>query len=179
MKNALQGIVMIFSRKDSRLVAVFSGIVLFVFLLVLQNGKATLQVFSLSFLLMSEMLFLASKTFFDVKTTFTNTALFLGVVGSVLGGVNMGLAYTYMKIRGEVILKSGVYQGFGLVLAFLGIGCAACGTALLSLILGMFGFSTVLSIFPYGGQEVGYIGVLLLLMATYSLAKKVIAPNVC
>ena len=84
-----------------------------------------------------------------------------------------------MKIRGEVIIKSGVYSGIGLIFAFLGIGCAACGTAFLSVILGFFGFSTMLNVLPYQGQEIGYIGLIFLSIATYVLANKVMAPRVC
>ena len=76
-------------------------------------------------------------------------------------------------------MKSGLYSGIGLMVAFLGIGCAACGTAFLSLVLGFFGFSAMLNVLPYQGQEIGYIGLIILCIATYSLAKKVTAPNVC
>lgn len=82
-------------------------------------------------------------------------------------------------MRGEIILRSGLYSGAGLILAFLGVGCAACGTALISILLGVFGFSTMLQVFPYQGEEVGYIGLLILLIATYSLSQKVAAPSVC
>jgi hypothetical protein len=85
----------------------------------------------------------------------------------------------YVKVRGEVILKSGLYSGVGLLFAFLGIGCAACGTAFLSVLLSFFGFSAMLSVLPYQGQEIGYVGIIFLCIATYTLAKKVTAPNVC
>lgn len=96
-----------------------------------------------------------------------------------MGGINISLAYTYVKIRGEAIVKSGLYSGFGLFLAFLGVGCAACGTAFLSVILGFFGFSAMIGALPYQGAEIGYIGLIFLCIATYSLSKKVTAPNVC
>lgn len=84
-----------------------------------------------------------------------------------------------MKVRGDLIIQSGLYSGLGLIFAFLGIGCAACGTALLSVVLSFFGFSTMLSVLPYKGEEIGYIGILILCIATYVLAQKVTAPNVC
>ena len=84
-----------------------------------------------------------------------------------------------MRLRGEIILRSGLYSGIGLLMAFLGVGCAACGTALLSVLLGFFGFSTMLSVFPYQGEELGYIGIIILLIATYTLSRKVVSPAVC
>jgi len=96
-----------------------------------------------------------------------------------LGGINISLAYTYMRLRGQIILRSGLYSGIGVFMAFLGIGCAACGTALLSILLGFFGLSAMLNLLPYQGQEIGYIGLIFLSIASYSLAQKVSAPNVC
>ncbi len=76
-------------------------------------------------------------------------------------------------------MASGFYSGIGLILAFLGIGCASCGTAFLTFLLSFFGGATLLHLLPYGGQEIGYLGVIVLLFATYSLAKKTANPTVC
>jgi Na+/alanine symporter len=84
-----------------------------------------------------------------------------------------------MRLRGEVLLDSGMYNGLGLIVAFLGIGCAACGSAFLSVVLSLLGFSSMLSYLPYGGEEIGYIGLLFLFMATYHLSKKVNSPLTC
>ena len=148
-------------------------------LIVTQNGKGAYALFSFDSLPFSKQLYLFIITLFDLPNSFTPGALILATLGSFLGGINLSLAYTYMKLRGEVILKSGVYSGMGLFTAFLGVGCAACGTALLSVILGFFGFSTMLNVLPYQGQEIGYVGLIFLCFATYFLAKKVTAPNVC
>jgi hypothetical protein len=122
---------------------------------------------------------LACAVFFNIADTFTASTLILAVLGSLLAGINISLAYTYMKARREIILKSGLYSGLGLIFALLGIGCAACGTALLSIMLGFFGFSTMLNVFPYQGLEIGYIGIIFLLFATYSLSQKVATPGLC
>jgi len=46
-------------------------------------------------------------------------------------------------------------------------------------VLSVFGFSALITFLPYRGAEIGYLGLLVLCIATYSLAKKVTAPNVC
>src|SRR3989344_5102268 len=114
------------------------------------------------------LLVIMFSTLFDIKNTFTAGSLILATLGSLLGGINLSLAYTYMRLRGEIILHSGLYSGIGLIFAFLGVGCAACGTALFSVILGFFGFSAMLNLLPYQGQEIGYIGLIILCIATYS-----------
>lgn len=153
---------------------------LFLFLLLLsQNGKAAMEMIGLDSLSFIKRLMLAFMVFFDIKSTFTAGTLILATLGSLLGGINLSLAYTYVKMRGETIVKSGLYSGVGLIIAFLGIGCAACGTAFLSVLLGFFGFSAMLNLLPYQGLEIGYIGLIILCIATYTLSKKVTAPNVC
>ena len=179
MELLTASLMLIIKRKDSRLVIIISTLAFFFLLLLAQNGSASLQILSFDVLPVFKRVSLALLTFFDITSTFTVGTLILAVLGSLLGGINLSLAYTYIRIRGDAILKSGLYSGIGLFLAFLGIGCAACGTALLSVILGFFGFSAMLSLLPYQGQEIGYIGLIILSMATYVLARKVSTPLVC
>ena len=179
MKSLLESLHLIAKRKDSRLVIICTTIFLLLLLIITQNGSGAYSVFSFESLPFWKRLYLSLSSLFDIKNTFTPGSLILATLGSLLGGINLSLAYTYMKIRGEVIIKSGLYSGVGLLAAFLGIGCAACGTALLSVILGFFGFSAMLSVLPYQGQEIGYVGLIFLSFATYFLAQKITAPNVC
>lgn len=179
MKNLVSGITLIIKRKDSRLVIIIATFIFLFLLLLSQNGGATKDVLSFDSISFSKRLSLSLSTFFDIKNTFTVNALILAFLGSLLGAINLSLAYTYVRVRGEAILHSHFYNGIGLLFAFLGVGCAACGTALLSVILSFFGFSAVLNFLPYHGQEVGYIGIIVLCIATYSLAQKVMSPNVC
>lgn len=179
MKPLIDSLQLIIIRRDSRFVIIVAAAVFFLSLLMTLNGSAAVAAFSLSSLSFMKQLSLFSDTLFDIQSSFSPGVLHLGILGSVLGGINLSLAYTYFKIRGESIMKSGLYSGVGLILAFLGIGCAACGTAFLSIILGFFGLSAVLSMLPYQGEEIGYLGLLVLCIATYSLSRKVTTPNVC
>jgi hypothetical protein len=179
MKEMLYGLRLVMTRKDGVTVIITSSILFLLLLILSQNGSPAIKVFSLDFLGTSKQLSLFFSTIFDIGNAFTVSTFILAVLGSLLAGINLALAYVYMKTRGEMLIKSGLYTGTGLLLALFGIGCAACGTALLSLILGFFGFSTMLAILPYQGQEIGYVGLIFLLIATYYLSKKLSAPNVC
>lgn len=179
MKQLTSSLTLIFTRRDSRLVIIISTLVFISLLLLVQNGKSALAIYGFDVLPLEKRITLGLATLFDITSTFTTSTLILATLGSFLGGINLSLAYTYMRLRGEVIVKSGLYSGTGLFFAFLGIGCAACGTALLSVILGFFGFSAMLNVLPYQGQEIGYIGLIILIIATYVLAQKVQTPNVC
>lgn len=176
LQSSLQLIV---SRPDSRRVLILTTCLFLLTLLLVQNGASAWALLGFDTIPLFNRLGLVLYTLFDIQSTFTPGTLILAVLGSFLGGINMALAYTYVRVRGQTIISSGMYSGIGLLVAFLGIGCAACGTALLSLILGFFGFSAMLGVLPYEGMEVGYIGIFILCIATYSLSKKVETPNVC
>ncbi len=179
MKSLTDTLALICKRTDSRRVIIYSTLIFFLLLLIAQNGKSALDIYGFQALPLFSRLKLAFATFFDLSSAFTASTLLLAGLGSLLGGINLSMAYTYMRLRGDVILHSGLYSGIGLFTAFLGIGCVACGTAFLSILLSFFGFSAILNFLPYKGEEIGYIGILILCLATYSLAKKVTAPNVC
>lgn len=179
MEQISRGIALIFSRKDSRLIFILATLVFFILLLCVENGKSALTAMNFDTLNIFDRISLSIFTLFDITNTFSISSLILSTLGSLLGGVNISLAFTYMKTRGEIILKSGLYSGLGLFFAFLGIGCAACGTALFAVILSFLGLSTMIHTLPYEGQEIGYIGIIFLCMATYSLASKVTAPGTC
>lgn len=148
-------------------------------LLTTENGKNAISVFTFNTITYYNQIKLFFSTLFDITNTFTINSLILSILGSLLGGINISLAYLYMKTRGEVIIKSGLYSGIGLFLAFIGIGCAACGTALIAVLLSFLGLSAMLHVLPYQGQEIGYIGIIFLCMATYSLAVRVTAGTTC
>lgn len=179
MKQLLFSLHLVFTRKDSRLIIILSTITFLLLLLLTQNGTSVVDIFSFTSLSFAKKVTLGISTLFDIKNTFTGGTLILSILGSLLGSINLSLAYTYIKMRGELILKSGLYSGIGMILAFLGIGCAACGTAFISVLLGFFGFSTMLHVLPYQGEEIGYVGLIILSFATFMLAQKVASPNVC
>ena len=179
MKPLVSSIVLIVKRPDSRWVIISFTLLFLLLLLAVKNGSAVLEIFGFELLSPYKRFLLIISTFFAVSDTFTTGAIILAVLGSLLGGINISLAYTYMKLRGEILVRSGLYSGIGLVIAFLGLGCAACGIAALSVILAFLGLSAMFNLLPYQCLEIGYIGLIFLCIATYSLAHKVMQPAVC
>lgn len=179
MKHLAGSMTIILSRKDSRNVIILTTLLFLLLLLLAVNGKSAFEILSFDTLPLLTRISLFASTFFDIGNMFDAGSLTLAILGAIVGGINVSLAYTYVRLRGELIMRSGLYSGAGLFLAFLGIGCAACGTAFLSVVLSFLGFSSMLHALPYQGMEIGYIGLIILSMATYYLAKRVSAPGVC
>lgn len=169
----------ILSRKDSRNVIIATTLLFLFVLLLFVNGQSAYETVSFDVLPWHERANLFLSTLVDMRSGFDGNSLTLAILGSLLGGINMSLAYTYMRLRGEIILRSGLYSGAGLVLAFIGIGCVACGTAFLSVILSLLGFSAMVHGLPYHGIEIGYVGLIILSLATYYLAKRVSSHSMC
>ena len=67
----------------------------------------------------------------------------------------------------------------GTFATFLGIGCMACGSLLLTTIATYFGIGTLIVYLPYKGEELGFIGILLLIFSIYFMSKNVDKEMVC
>jgi hypothetical protein len=174
-----RSLVVVLRKKEALFVLFASTILIFGAVLLIQKGAAIanlLNLPSLSFNQRSELIF---SHLIDLDSSFTLGTLILALLSSILSGFNISLAYVYFKIHTTSILKNNAYSGVGLLLAIFGLGCAACGTAVLSVALGFFGLSAILLSLPYQGLEVGYLGLFILSVATYKLAQKVTAPKVC
>lgn len=67
----------------------------------------------------------------------------------------------------------------GVMSAVLGIGCAACGSVILTAIFGLVGGVGVLALLPLHGAEFGLIGLVLLLWTAVYLMRRIADPLVC
>jgi len=67
----------------------------------------------------------------------------------------------------------------GLISGIFGIGCAACGTLVLTPLLALIGAGGIVALLPFGGQEFGVFGVGMLGFSIFVIAKKIQEPLVC
>lgn len=85
-----------------------------------------------------------------------------------------------VKEVGKTKGQSGVAAGFlGITSGVFGVGCAACGSFILTSVLSLVGASGALAFLPFGGSEFGIIGVILLAIAIPMTAKQIENPLVC
>lgn len=118
----------------------------------------------------------------SLLTNFTPLAATVAVVTALLLGLNVALLIYYVRLmRGgkrSVFVVSGLSIG-GLVSAVFGIGCAVCGSIILTSVLGLVGASGLLLLLPYGGEEFSFLAIGLLLYATTLLLRRIEAGRVC
>lgn len=116
----------------------------------------------------------------SISTNFTLLSAIVTVAISVLFAANVALTTYFLRRRITQVKQSGAAHGvFGVVSAVVGIGCAACGSLLLSSLLALVGAGWVLAYLPLAGGEFGLIGVVLLVYALHATAKQILSPGVC
>lgn len=126
-----------------------------------------------------EKLQIISSLYGSIGTNFTmlSATYTIGIV--VLFSVNISLLHYLGKRDGWSLQQGSSPSLVGIVSGVFGIGCAACGSLILSTILPVMGLGGALSLLPFGGQEFGLIGIALLVYSTYVLSKRVTASSVC
>jgi len=117
-----------------------------------------------------------------ITSNATAMSAFYTVAIAILFGINSTLLLYYIRrMRGGTrgLGTAGMAGIGGMVSGFFGIGCAACGTFLLTSLLSLVGGAGLLALLPFGGEEFGFLGVGLLLYSVFVLLKKISDPLVC
>lgn len=117
-----------------------------------------------------------------IISNFTLIAATYTSVIALLFGLQITLLVYYISRAQHAaggIGKSSAASIGGMVSGVLGIGCAACGTFVLTSVLVLVGAGGLIAWLPLAGQEFGILGVGLLLYANYLLLKKLAHPFVC
>jgi hypothetical protein len=99
---------------------------------------------------------------------------------SFLVGINIALALFYVRLYKAAPSSLSVAGGaIGFVSAIFGFGCVACGGVFLTAIATTAIGSGLIAALPFGGVEIGYLGVGFLMLSAWILAKAINKPLVC
>lgn len=117
-----------------------------------------------------------------ITTNFNALSLTFAIVLAILFGLNISLFVYYLR-RVQSLGTSRFHFHLssvgGFVSGLLGIGCAACGSIVLTAFLTSVGAGGLLLLLPLHGSEFGILGSGLLLWSSYTLIKKINDPLVC
>ena len=106
--------------------------------------------------------------------TFIATALY-----SIIFALNIHLLIRYYKKHGSLLRSTSSAGAVGAVIGMLGIGCAACGTLALTAALSLIGLGSLLVLLPFNGQEIYYLGIVILIFSSLKLKRMIDKPLVC
>lgn len=116
----------------------------------------------------------------SIATNFTLLSAVATVSTAVLFGVNIALLVYFLNRRAADVMQSGATVGLaGLLSGVIGVGCAACGSFLLTSGLSLVGAAGLLTFLPLEGAEFGLLAVALLIVSIYLTAKQIEKPLVC
>lgn len=178
----IQQLLTVFTRPAYALIASLVGVTVFSVAVWLPNLKLIGTVITSNTATTIEKVQLLMSLYGGITTNFTVVSALYTILIAVLFGVYSALLVYYIRTmrtkRDNTVSVSALGIG-GVVSGFFGIGCAACGTFILTSLLTFGGASTFLALLPFGGQEFGFIGVALLAYAIYSLLKKLNQSLVC
>lgn len=81
--------------------------------------------------------------------------------------ISLNLILIYQSYKYKQISKSGSYtSAFGIIIWVLGIGCISCGAAIITSLLSIVGFTSLLLILPYNGIEFLVFSIILIIIST-------------
>lgn len=116
----------------------------------------------------------------SIFTNFTPVSAILTVVIAIMFGLNVALLTYYIRaMQGAAVGALGATSVGGLVSGFFGIGCAACGSIIVTSLLSLIGAGGLLALLPFGGEEFAFVAVVLLSYSLWQIGKKIHVGKVC
>jgi hypothetical protein len=168
--------------KDIRYVGLASVVafVVFAIAVLIPNIKLLIQIIPDLSISLTVKLNLIFSLFGAIQTNFTILSASYTIAIAILFGINVALFVHYVRSQRTGVTKINGAAGIGgLISGIFGIGCAACGTFILTWVLGFIGAAGLLSFLPLGGEEFGILGVILLILSIKMITKKSNTPQTC
>ena len=161
--------------------AVSITFLVFSFTVLIQNRLLIATVLNEPAATIGEKIVFVGSLYGSILTNFSAFSATTTIAIAILFGTNIALLGFYIStvrsVRGSI--SAGSSSLGGLISGLFGIGCAACGTFILSTLLTSFGAAGLLMILPFRGEELGLIGIGLLTYSIILLGKKLQQPFVC
>ena len=174
----IQALQKVFAKPLFVLLALITSAAVFAFAVWLPNLRLLLAIWTDASVSFGDKLAFPISLLSSIATNFTLLPASYTIAIAFLAGINAALVIHLMRTQREFV-GGGIIGASGIFTGALGLGCAACGSLILTSIVGTVGGIGVLALLPLRGSEFGIIGVLLLGYSTYLLAKRVTKPLVC
>lgn len=152
----------------------------FVFAVWLPNFRLVFHTIVRSDTVLSEKLNLLLNLMGSISTNFTVFSAISTIIIAILFGINIAIIAYFIRKRKVVLGSGSFFASFGGISSgIVGIGCAACGSLVLSTFLPVIGAVGVIALLPLKGKEFSILSIGLLLVSIFAIARKIIEPVVC
>ena len=180
LKNLRVAFGEVFANTSYIALASILAVTAFLFAVWFPNFGLISEVFNASSAPLASKLKVAFSLLGGISTNFSVLSAGYTIAIAALFGVNIAMVVYFLKRTRSRLARQDVAVGFGGVASgALGIGCAACGSFILSTALSSFGAASALAILPLRGGEFGILSVVLLLVSLLLISRKIVAPLIC
>lgn len=135
------------------------------------NGGAFGLVDSLVFLLTLLTSVFTNFIVFSLVTTLA-IAVLVGILTALM-------AYSYRRNKRQSLAKQAAVGGLGISSGAIGLGCAACGSLILSGLGSSIGLASIALFLPFGGKELTLLSISILMFAINQQLRALTQSNVC
>lgn len=156
--------------------AVFLSVMLFA--IWLPNLSFVAGIITSSSLALGQKISILASSLGAIQTNFTFLSGVLTVVVALLFAVQVSLIVFYLKWRIRLQKAVGV-SGIGMVSGLLGVGCAACGSVILSALFGVGATASFIGVLPLKGQEFALLSIGILSLSIFLTTRKIQDPLTC
>lgn len=170
----------VFRHKRYLLLTGVVAFAVFAFATWLPNLRLLFSVLTNPTIALMDKVILPLRLLESITTNFTLLSALYTIAIAMLTGINIAFIAYYVRQQKQQFAQAGVAVGtLGIISGVLGMGCVACGSLILTSLLGTATGAGVIALLPLRGGEFGIVGVTLLGIATYLLAKQITKPFVC
>ena len=163
-------------------VALAAAVAILAFLLAVwfPNLGLIAQVFSASNAPLAATLGIALSLLGGIVTNFSLLSAGYTIAITVLFGLTTAMIAYLVKQRRIAAAGQSIAIGSGAVASgVLGVGCAACGSLIVGVVLPSFGAAGALAALPLNGEEFGILSVLLLFVSLLLVSKNIAESIAC
>lgn len=180
LKNLQTAFGEVFSNASYIALASGLAVLAFLFAVWLPNLGLIADIFTTSSASLAAKFRVAMSLLGGIGTNFSVLSVGYTIAIAILFGLNIALAVYFLNRQRTLPAKKELVAGFGgIASGALGVGCAACGSFILTTTLSLFGAAGVLALLPLRGGEFGVVSVLLLLTSLLLMSKKIAVPLTC
>ena len=176
----IQALQKVFRKPAYVILALIVSALVFAFAVWLPNIRLVASIVSSPDVPFANKLELPLSLLGSITTNFSVLSASYIVAIAILFGISVAMIVYFLRRRIAEVRQGGFVTGFlGIASGTIGIGCAACGSFLLTSGLTLVGASGILTFLPLAGGEFGILGVILLAVSIYTTAKQIQNPAVC
>ncbi len=119
------------------------------------------------------------QSLFSIDTNFTSLFTFWTVILlAIVAGINIAMLVYLLRRQAKANKEAGA-SFFGVIAGMFGIGCAACGSVILTSIFGLGFTASLISFLPLDGGEFMILALIVMIISVYYVSKKIVDPMIC